>query len=61
MTYDIHDARYLQQAEWDREIRRIFDMCHGCRLCYPDLIASDCSFAGLQIGQGIRGKTPPSY
>jgi Fe-S oxidoreductase len=34
LTYDPSDARYWDPAALDGEIRRVFEVCHGCRLCF---------------------------
>ena len=28
------DAAYYDEAALDAELRRVFDVCHGCRLCF---------------------------
>jgi glycerol-3-phosphate dehydrogenase subunit C len=43
LTYDPTDARYWDPAALDGEVRRTFEICHGCRMCFkycdtfPDL------------------------
>lgn len=32
--YDPHDAQYWDATSLDRELMRVFDLCHGCRLCF---------------------------
>jgi Fe-S oxidoreductase len=32
--YDPHDPRYLDEADVRDELTRVFDLCHGCRLCF---------------------------
>jgi Fe-S oxidoreductase len=34
LTYDPSDARYWDPAALDGEVRRAFEICHGCRLCF---------------------------
>ncbi len=34
LTYDPSDARYWDPSALDGEIRRAFEICHGCRLCF---------------------------
>ena len=29
-----HDASYLDEEKLDAELRRVFDICHGCRRCF---------------------------
>jgi Fe-S oxidoreductase len=34
ITYDPQDRRYLDEADVRNEMTRVFDLCHGCRLCF---------------------------
>jgi glycerol-3-phosphate dehydrogenase subunit C len=34
LSYDPNETRYWEREKLDREINRIFDICHGCRLCF---------------------------
>ncbi len=33
-TYDPASPRYLVESDLREELRRVFDICHGCRLCF---------------------------
>jgi glycerol-3-phosphate dehydrogenase subunit C len=33
-TYDPHHPQYLDEADVRSEMTRVFDLCHGCRLCF---------------------------
>jgi glycerol-3-phosphate dehydrogenase subunit C len=33
-TYDPHHPTYLDEADVRGELTRVFDLCHGCRLCF---------------------------
>ena len=33
-TYDPRDTQYLDEADVRDEMTRVFDLCHGCRLCF---------------------------
>ncbi len=33
-TYDPTSPRYLDETDLREELRRVFDICHGCRLCF---------------------------
>jgi glycerol-3-phosphate dehydrogenase subunit C len=43
LSYDPNESRYWERVKLDIEIERVFDICHGCRLCFnlcpsfPDL------------------------
>jgi Fe-S oxidoreductase len=34
LTYDPEDAAYWQRPLLDKEITRVFEICHGCRMCF---------------------------
>jgi glycerol-3-phosphate dehydrogenase subunit C len=34
LSYNPNEPRYWERAKLDREIERVFDICHGCRLCF---------------------------
>lgn len=34
ITYDPHHSLYLDEADTRKELERVFDLCHGCRLCF---------------------------
>ena len=46
LSYDPNQPKYWDRAKLDVEIERVFDICHGCRLCFnlcpsfPDLFKS---------------------
>jgi glycerol-3-phosphate dehydrogenase subunit C len=33
-TYDPHHPKYLDEADVREEMTRVYDLCHGCRLCF---------------------------
>jgi Fe-S oxidoreductase len=33
-TYDPYNPHYLVEADLRQEFERVFDLCHGCRLCF---------------------------
>ncbi len=34
LSYNPNEPRYWEREKLDREINRVFDICHGCRLCF---------------------------
>ncbi len=34
ITYDPHHPNYLDEADVRNELTRVFDLCHGCRVCF---------------------------
>ncbi|MCU1494040.1 MAG: hypothetical protein JWO62_1804 [Acidimicrobiaceae bacterium] len=33
-TYDPHHPQYLDESDMRQELERVYDLCHGCRLCF---------------------------
>jgi glycerol-3-phosphate dehydrogenase subunit C len=59
LSYDPNERRYWVRAKLEVEVDRVFDICHGCRLCFnlcpsfPDLFkAVDAK------GDDVRNLTP---
>jgi len=34
MAFDLRDPAFFDDAALDRELGRVFDICHGCRMCF---------------------------
>jgi glycerol-3-phosphate dehydrogenase subunit C len=34
LSYNSTEAKYWDRAGLDKEVERVFDICHGCRLCF---------------------------
>lgn len=34
LTYDPEDPRYWEDDALDKEVQRVFEICHGCRMCF---------------------------
>jgi glycerol-3-phosphate dehydrogenase subunit C len=34
ITYDPHHRKYLDESDVRDELTRVYDLCHGCRLCF---------------------------
>jgi len=34
VTYDPHHPKYLDESDVRDELTRVYDLCHGCRLCF---------------------------
>ena len=43
--YDPHDPRYLDETDVRHELTRVYDLCHGCRLCFKFCSAFPTLFA----------------
>ena len=34
LCYDPAEPRYWEKEALDKEIERVFEVCHGCRMCF---------------------------
>ncbi|HEX4208850.1 MAG TPA: anaerobic glycerol-3-phosphate dehydrogenase subunit C [Candidatus Binataceae bacterium] len=34
LSYNPNEAKYWDRTKLDKEVERVFDICHGCRLCF---------------------------
>lgn len=59
LTYDPKDPRYFDKAALDKEITRVFEVCHGCRMCfkYCDSFPSLFSFIDERHEGDVRKLT----
>ena len=46
-TYDPHHPKYLDDADVRDELTRVYDLCHGCRLCFKFCSAFPTLFAAI--------------
>ena len=55
LTYDPEDEKYWQAEALAKEVRRAFEICHGCRMCfkYCDLFPTLFSRLDRQEGSGV--------
>ncbi len=60
-AYSPTDERYWDESDLDQEIKRIFDICHSCRMClafcpsFPDLFARVDGYIGK--GKALGAET----
>lgn len=45
ITYDPHHPKYLDEDDVRAELTRVYDLCHGCRLCFKFCSAFPTLFA----------------
>lgn len=59
LTYDPSDPKYWQPALLEREVTRIFEICHGCRMCfkYCDSFPSLFKFIDERHDGDVHGLT----
>jgi Fe-S oxidoreductase len=59
LSYDPAEEKYWDPVALDKEIRRTFEICHGCRLCfkYCDAFPSLFSFIDDTHGGNVRDIT----
>ena len=60
LSYDPAEARYWQPEALAKEIERVFEICHGCRLCfkYCDSFPTLFSFLDERHDGDVRRVTP---
>jgi glycerol-3-phosphate dehydrogenase subunit C len=46
-TYDPFHPRYFDEADLRQEMTRVYDLCHGCRLCFKFCTAFPTLFAAV--------------
>lgn len=46
-TYDPFHPKYFDEADLREEMNRVFDLCHGCRLCFKFCTAFPTLFAAI--------------
>lgn len=61
LTYDPEDAKYWDRDALDKEVTRVFEVCHGCRMCFKFCDAFPRLFALIddQHGGDVRKLTRP--
>jgi Fe-S oxidoreductase len=57
LSYDPAEEKYWDQGGLDAEVRRAFEICHGCRMCfkYCDSFPTLFSFIDERHGGDVRG------
>ncbi|HKU42534.1 MAG TPA: heterodisulfide reductase-related iron-sulfur binding cluster [Polyangiales bacterium] len=56
-TYDPHDERYWDPRDLEKELHRVFSICHGCRMCvnycpsFPDMFERVDGYVRLGRGE----------
>ena len=56
-TFDPHDPRYWDPRDLEKELHRVFTICHGCRMCvnycpsFPDLFERVDGYVRLNRGE----------
>ena len=58
ITYDPHDPTYLDEGDVRDELTRVYDLCHGCRLCFK--FCSVVPDAVRRSSTATTTRTPPS-
>jgi glycerol-3-phosphate dehydrogenase subunit C len=56
MSYDPGEEKYWDEAGLEAEVRRAFEICHGCRMCfkYCDSFPTLFSLIDEQHGGDVR-------
>jgi len=59
LTYNSNEPRYWDRDKLDRELDRVFDICHGCRLCFNLCPSFPALFDTIEArGDDVRNLTP---
>ncbi len=59
LTYNPNDAVYWDRPALERELERVFEICHGCRLCFNLCPSFPALFGAVDAHQGdVRKLTP---
>ena len=61
LCYDPEEARYWDRGLLQKEIDRVFEVCHGCRMCFKfcDSFPSLFRFLDQRHDGNVRGLTAP--
>ena len=58
LSYNPNEAKYWDRAKLDKEIERVFDICHGCRLCFNLCPSFPALFSAVDAkGDDVRNLT----
>src|SRR5947207_9708759 len=60
LSYDPSEAKYWDPEALDKEIRRTFEICHGCRLCFKFCDSFPSLFSAIDNAHdgNVRAITP---
>jgi Fe-S oxidoreductase len=60
LSYDPSEARYWDEDALDKEVERVFEVCHGCRLCFKYCDAFPILFTAIddEHDGDVRKLTP---
>ena len=62
MTYDMRSPDYLDEARLKQELERVFDVCHGCRLCHDLCPSFGTVFKRIDEEDGdVKGLKPADW
>lgn len=56
ITYDPSHPKYLEEDDLRAELERVFDLCHGCRLCFNLCPSFPTLFDAIDAHDGIVSK-----
>lgn len=59
-TYDPHHPAYLVEADLRGELERVYDLCHGCRLCFNLCPSFPTLFNAIDARDGAVGELTPA-
>lgn len=56
LSYDAAEPKYWERKGLDQELKRVFDICHGCRLCFNLCPSFPALFGALDEQDGDAGR-----
>lgn len=59
-TYDPHHPAYTDEADLREELTRVYDLCHGCRLCFKFCPAFPSLFEMVDANDGEVDQLTPA-
>jgi NAD-dependent dihydropyrimidine dehydrogenase PreA subunit len=62
MTYDTRSPDYMDEGKLTKELERVFDVCHGCRLCHDLCPSFGTLFTRIDEEDGdVKGLKPADW
>ena len=59
LSYDPSDEKYWDEDALDKEVERVFEVCHGCRMCFKYCDSFPTLFSAIDEHDGdVRELTP---
>ena len=60
LSYDPTEAKYWDEDALDEEIERVFEVCHGCRMCFKYCDSFPILFSAITTTMVMSERSPRS-